>query len=225
MTDDTAAKARGLTILLLIVGIVACGASETEVPDEASASHPMAVAGPEVDAGAGENAGMCLYPADAVRADIQRELADRQLTNVSVDAPQPTVERMTCASEVAFDEALGAALDSLLTDDSDEDSPLARTIRYRADGWMPAGCSKEDATEVLRCVISSQGAAMALYSDAAVEAEVGSATRPEFGEDPAVYWIFSFVFAGDLGSHISWAIVLRARGSDGSIEVYNNAWG
>jgi hypothetical protein len=168
---------------------------------------------------------MCLYAADVLRADIQRELADRQLTNVSVDAPQPMVERMACASQVAFDEALGAALDSLLTDDSDEDSPLARTIRYRDEGWMPTGCSQDDSTELLRCVISSQGAAMALFSDVAAEAEVSSAIRPEFGEDPAVYWIFSFVLAGDLSSHISWAIVSRARGSDGSIEVYNNAWG
>jgi len=141
---------------------------------------------------------------DPVAAILEQYGVDELTSYVSPDEAAAQAEQY--ASVVSFPEALHLALESFLTDDSDQESPLALMDYVEAqDCGDPAGPNEE-----LLCFVNRPSTELWL-----VDGD-GKPWPAENGESVADNWVF-FMKIPDLGDYLFWAIVDRS----GDKPVYN----
>ena len=113
--------------------------------------------------------------------------------------PGQTVIQQGWDNEICFEQALDAAVESLLNDGSDVESPLA-LVEEIDEG----PCLQPDLRERVRCFMNEPHSRIDLVVP-------GGPHQPEHGESLDTHWVF-FLDLPALSDHLYWAVVPRDGG-------------
>jgi len=150
--------------------------------------------------------------------DVARDiLAEQGITGIRTALSDEEVETQLdlYPTEVSFERAFHAAVDSWLSDRSGVDAPLE--VARDAGPYGP--CMEPEHFDRLVCFANQPSSWLSLVAHDAVTGEDG-AYLPERGERPDESWVFVMLLPS-LTDTIFWAVVDRRVDSTGDVSVYN----